>query len=246
MSCHVLPKPTAKKKVSRKEYSLLEEWAPQTLNAYHCAESPKATLAGPSEALTTPERNPTRRRKTRSSSMYEEWKSQALQSDGPVKPATAPPEGEDKQGLVNKTPVLRGPGGVESVKGRHQRSAEAGVSTGIWYPCRLFGGPRKTRLIVFLRAVARTHPKPTNLTAASTSKEIKSAGLVKPGPQSQKQPSGGGYTSPNGTYVGREELVKLSNGVKIENDDTVYFLPSFVIDPWKGVRVMKTECLRRY
>jgi hypothetical protein len=120
----------SKKEVSRKEYSMLEEWAPQTLNAYHCAESPTATLAGPNEALTTPERNPSRRRKTRSSSIYEELKSQALQSDGIVKPATAPPQGETKQGLVNKTSVLRGPGGVESVKGRHQRPAEAGVSTG--------------------------------------------------------------------------------------------------------------------
>lgn len=129
---HLTPLNSAmsKKEVSRKEYSMLEEWAPQTLNAYHCAESPTATLAGPNEALTTPERNPSRRRRTRSSSIYEEWKSQALQSDGIVKPATAPPQGETKQGLVNKTSVLRGPGGVESVKGRHQRPAEAGVSTG--------------------------------------------------------------------------------------------------------------------
>lgn len=113
---------------------MLEEWAPQTLNAYHCAEIPMASLAGPSEALTTPECNPSRRRKTRSSSMYEEWKSQALQGDSIVKPTTAPPEGKNKQGLVPNTPVLRGPGGVESAKGRHQRPAQARVSTGMSFP----------------------------------------------------------------------------------------------------------------
>lgn len=97
-----------------------------------------------------------------------------------------------------------------------------------------------------LCAVVRTHPKATNRTTASTSEEARSAGPDKAGPQSQKQHSDGGYTAPNGTFIGKDELVKLSNGVKIANGDTVCFLPSFVINPWEGVRVMKTECLPLY
>lgn len=52
--------------------------------------------------------------------------------------------------------------------------------------------------------------------------------------------------APNGLFLNYEELALLSQGIKLENNDTFYFRPSFVIDPWVGLRVMKTTCLVRY
>ncbi|RMJ28269.1 hypothetical protein PHISP_00832 [Aspergillus sp. HF37] len=56
----------------------------------------------------------------------------------------------------------------------------------------------------------------------------------------------GGYTAPNGTFLGSTELSRLACGVQIENNFTVYFKPSFIIDPWEKLPVMKTTCLRFY
>lgn len=56
----------------------------------------------------------------------------------------------------------------------------------------------------------------------------------------------GGYTAPNGTHLRAGELRQLSNGVKRPDRDRVYFRPSFVEDPWKGVKPVMIECSNRW
>ena len=55
-----------------------------------------------------------------------------------------------------------------------------------------------------------------------------------------------GFTAPNGLFIHNRELARLSLGVKLDNNSTLYFRPSFVTDPWKNVKAMKTTCLSRY
>ncbi|KAL4897225.1 hypothetical protein BDV59DRAFT_198638 [Aspergillus ambiguus] len=202
MSHQPLLTPIARKEVSRKEYSMLEEWAPQTLSAYHCPEI-TASLSRPGEAITSPGR----RRKTRSSSVYEEWKSQALQKDNNTAVSTAPPGDENKQEPVDGTSIHQGLSEAKK-KSQRQRRPKAGVST--------------------------VRNLPENHNAASSNQYTESAD------------ADGGYTAPTGIYIGKEELVNLSNGIKLRTGDVVYFQPTFVEDPWKGIQAIKTECLMRY
>ncbi|PTU21300.1 hypothetical protein P175DRAFT_0500202 [Aspergillus ochraceoroseus IBT 24754] len=44
--------------------------------------------------------------------------------------------------------------------------------------------------------------------------------------------------APNGSLISKEELVKLSAGLRLDNTDTVYFLPSFIEEPWKGMKAV--------
>lgn len=55
-----------------------------------------------------------------------------------------------------------------------------------------------------------------------------------------------GYTAPNGTHLRKDELDKLSMGVKVPDKDTVYFHPSFVEDSWKGLKPVMMECSGRW
>lgn len=84
--------------VSQTEYSLLEEWAPQTLDDYSCIrnDSPHAQ-EHQRDVQTLPKKlqqNPSpRRTRQRSSSVYEEWKAQVscprVKSAVPIEPRAA-------------------------------------------------------------------------------------------------------------------------------------------------------------
>ncbi|CAN9210015.1 unnamed protein product [Alternaria alternata] len=65
------------------------------------------------------------------------------------------------------------------------------------------------------------HPPPTATTQAPAASADQSAGEM---------------VSFGGPSVSRAELNMLRNGVRTENGDTVYFLPSFVEDPWARLR----------
>jgi len=60
------------------------------------------------------------------------------------------------------------------------------------------------------------------------------------------QREGSGFMAPNGTFIDDEELARLSSGVKNSNGDIYYFRPSFVTDPWVGLKPVKIPCLPRY
>lgn len=69
------------KMVSQSEYSLLEEWAPQTIDDYSCARNDKPPAQEHQRDVQTlpmkSQQNPSSRRtRQRSSSVFEEWKAQ--------------------------------------------------------------------------------------------------------------------------------------------------------------------------
>lgn len=54
-----------------------------------------------------------------------------------------------------------------------------------------------------------------------------------------------GYTAPNGTFLNKNQLARLVDGIKNANGDTAYFQPSFIEDPWAGMKPVKIPCSRR-
>lgn len=54
------------------------------------------------------------------------------------------------------------------------------------------------------------------------------------------------YQAPSGAFLNSNQLARLSEGVKLPPRHTVYFLPSFVEDPWKGLKSVKIGCLSRF
>lgn len=54
------------------------------------------------------------------------------------------------------------------------------------------------------------------------------------------------YQAPSGAFLNSNQLARLSEGVKMPLKHTVYFLPSFVEDPWKGLKSVKIGCLSRF
>ena len=54
------------------------------------------------------------------------------------------------------------------------------------------------------------------------------------------------YQAPSGAFLNSNQLARLSEGVKMPPKHTVYFLPSFVEDPWKGLKSVEIGCLSRF
>ena len=54
------------------------------------------------------------------------------------------------------------------------------------------------------------------------------------------------YQAPSGAFLNSSQLARLSEGVKVPPKYTVYFLPSFVEDPWKGLKSVRIGCLSRF
>ena len=107
MSHYVQPKQILKKGLSSKEYHLLEEWAPQTLQGYHISESSSTESTQP-EKIPNTVHNPIHRRpKNRSSSMYEEWKIEATRNEmanEAISPAVKESGGYQPIGNVSSAP----------------------------------------------------------------------------------------------------------------------------------------------
>ncbi|KAJ9361428.1 hypothetical protein DTO280E4_3902 [Paecilomyces variotii] len=49
------------------------------------------------------------------------------------------------------------------------------------------------------------------------------------------------YETPSGTVLSPGELRRLAAGVKNENGDTVFFRPSFIEDPWAGLKPVRIQ-----
>ncbi|ODM22065.1 hypothetical protein SI65_02911 [Aspergillus cristatus] len=55
-----------------------------------------------------------------------------------------------------------------------------------------------------------------------------------------------GYTAPNGEFLNKNQLARYAEGMKSPHKDTVYFQPSFIEDPWAGMKPVLVPCSRRY
>ena len=87
--------------------------------------------------------------------------------------------------------------------------------------------PAATGLAAFL---SRGQTLPEKPPTANTTYEAPSANQVAP-----VDPAASEMTSFGGPPVSRAELNALRSGVRVQNGDTAYFLPSFVEDPWGRV-----------
>lgn len=55
-----------------------------------------------------------------------------------------------------------------------------------------------------------------------------------------------GYTAPNGECLNKNQLARYAEGMKSPHKDTVYFQPSFIEDPWAGMKPVLIPCSPRY
>jgi len=55
-----------------------------------------------------------------------------------------------------------------------------------------------------------------------------------------------GYMAPNGEFLNKNQLARYAEGMRIRHKDTVYFQPSFIEDPWAGMKPVTIPCSRRY
>ncbi|KAI9043707.1 uncharacterized protein KD926_003057 [Aspergillus affinis] len=81
MSHYTQPKQILKKEMSPEEYSLLEEWGPQTIQGCRYSEGSSTALAQLETMPNTVHEPFHRRLKNRSSSLFEEWKVQATRRE---------------------------------------------------------------------------------------------------------------------------------------------------------------------
>ncbi|PTU21301.1 hypothetical protein P175DRAFT_0179692 [Aspergillus ochraceoroseus IBT 24754] len=97
MSRQCAPKEILKKELSSREYSLFEEWAPDTLKTYSASIPPPATQTEDHQRQTiSPVNvqgypNSPRRMQMRSSSLFEEWKALALRGTDKLKTGSISP-----------------------------------------------------------------------------------------------------------------------------------------------------------
>ncbi|KAF9893067.1 hypothetical protein FE257_012478 [Aspergillus nanangensis] len=161
-----------------------------------------------------------RRTRLRSSSLYEEWKSQALHNE--QEQAYPIP-----QYLDNNPPITlcirEAPGQAED---HHPQPAQIEIST--THHQRQCSKSKRRGKPAATKAKSDGPAKESNLGEKEQSSEDH------------------GYKAPNGDYLRKGELVALSEGVKITDHDIVFFRPSFLENPWKGVAMIKTNCLLWY
>ncbi|KAA8646373.1 uncharacterized protein ATNIH1004_007803 [Aspergillus tanneri] len=247
MSAHTQPKQILKKGISYKEYSLLEEWAPQTLSEYHCSEGLPSAAQAQLEGAFTEVQNPIpRRSKNRSSSLYEEWKAQASRSatTSVSIPVPAKAGGSQDTGTENVDPadggVLGDSGALCTQTGEITERVQVGLPVQAHVPENA-----QTNVATNRSASKPNDHRPATISCnkkQAKTTEAKNLADVRAASRSEI----GGYTAPNGSHLPKDELLKLSDGVKTSNSDKVYFRPSFLEDPWKGLKAIKMECTSRY
>ncbi|KAL4921891.1 hypothetical protein BDW62DRAFT_197589 [Aspergillus aurantiobrunneus] len=262
MSRQVVPKPiTPKKQISRKEYNLRQEWAPETVKDYQVFPdelAPKTvqqqqqqppqtqTQPRPQPHATTPAnvqgRMPNRRSQVRSSSLFEEWKAKALRS--PVKAQEA--DDETRGGTASGD--AKGPLGEHSEKaGNICAKAKPGNDARGRQPEASKPGSVNEEIRVSTPSSVNTNDPIIN-PATTVRKRASKRGRKQGNPERlqhslerqqgsiERDQALAVYTSPNGTRIGKAELRNLALGIKLKGKDKVYFLPCFIENPWVNLK----------
>ncbi|XHF97831.1 hypothetical protein AWENTII_001407 [Aspergillus wentii] len=201
----------------------------------------------PKRSETTPRNQDySRARSKRSSSMFDEWKASAMQND-PLNNTSAATEikKEDTKVLSSKTV-----GGGENAEAKphsqpvknqntlshSQKSLETSIST---------TGPKNQppnksgNITTGNTSASSNHlaPKPVNRVVSKP---------VYPKVTVERKPDREGYTAPNGFFIHKIELARLSDGVRTRSKDRVIFRPSFLENPWKDMKAVRIESLAFY
>ncbi|PKY08557.1 hypothetical protein P168DRAFT_314638 [Aspergillus campestris IBT 28561] len=235
------------KMVSRSEYNLLEEWAPQTLDDYSCIKNDgRSAQEHQRDVQTLPKKlqgNPSpRQTRQRSSSVYEEWKAQVfcsrVNNAAPTEPRAALSDvnpsdvNHPASQAAHDTHIER-----EKVKD-HPRVVVGKVITNDQKPPPKSAGHSGRNPKPSTRNSEPHNPKKTN------KQPPKSTDSHKPN-AGHKHPIGPKFVTPNGTRIGDADLERLAIGVKTQNGDKACFLLSFIADPWSGMKPIETMCFPR-
>ncbi|KAH8424067.1 uncharacterized protein LDX57_001824 [Aspergillus melleus] len=257
MSHFAQPKQILKKDMSSKEFSLLEEWASQTLQGHHLPESSFPASTHPDQMAKTVHDPIHRRLKNRSSSLFEEWKAQAARNEMANETIPLKENKEHQAADIRDTNRLSDNRPVIMSNNRKAPSSLGEAKKNI-------SAQTASRSEVRSSNRRRNNSEPANpnppmvsgtKTTPKVASEPKKSGGNQHAPRTEKKPMGnqlaphpevGGYTAPNGNHLRKGELNKLANGVKVPNGDKAYFLPSFVENPWKDVVPVLTECCARW
>ncbi|KAL4870971.1 hypothetical protein BDV12DRAFT_194888 [Aspergillus spectabilis] len=259
MSRQFAPKHILKKTlISKAEYKFREEWDPETVKDYQVSPNEPASAAQVQQQQQAPRtinpanvqsRMPTRRSQARSSSLFEEWKAQALRSPDKVKGSDASSsvttKGNNNKNEESTAPVeARGPLGEHSDKTVNTQVKTKPTNGGRGQqPEANKTGSVSTETHPPASAANNTNDPVANPTATTKKKNTKrgrantrQSGRERPQFSREREPEPPAYTSPNGTRLSKDELRKSALGVRLEGDLKVYFLPCFIEDPWKGLQ----------
>ncbi|PLN75043.1 hypothetical protein BDW42DRAFT_199643 [Aspergillus taichungensis] len=234
--------------VSQSEYKLLEEWAPQTLDDYSCVRNDSSPgQERQRNVQTLPKKlqqNPfSRRTRQRSSSVYEEWKAQVsclrVNNTLSCEPRAALNDGKPSD-VNHPTSQAAQASPAESEKTKdHARVVVNKAITNDQKP-----SPKSARH-------GGRNPKPSTHNSESHSLEKTNKQPLRTA-DSNKTAAGNGhpirpeFAAPNGTRISGADLAKLAIGVETQNGVKVYFLPSFISDPWSGMKSIETMCFPRH
>ncbi|KAI9374284.1 hypothetical protein BJX61DRAFT_532486 [Aspergillus egyptiacus] len=266
MMSQSVPKQTPEKKqISKREYDIRQEWAPDTIQDYEAplnnsAPKPRqqqhpANIPIITGSVTVRGRVPNRREQPRSSSLFEEWKAKSLH--GPVetteRPVTPPltaqrkdRTGEHTASVEGRAPLKESPVKVSNTQNKdnqvkklpgcqHAAGKVGSDTTESHTPALCFG----------------TTPTPVTDSAETTRRKGGMRGRASngQGDRGRQQHSRERarqeqvvYTAPNGTRMTVAELEMFSSGISPEGKDVVYFIPCFIEDPWKGMRPTPAVC----
>ncbi|KAL5340090.1 hypothetical protein BJX70DRAFT_131692 [Aspergillus crustosus] len=258
-----------KQQISKAEYRLRQEWDPENVDDYQVSSVGPAFATQvqqqaqqqeqQQERLTVNPANvqsrmPNRRSQARSSSLFEEWKAQALRSpdkargSSPVRAqgnskgnerTTAPAEaqvssaenpGQEANNQVEAKPANRGcdqqPEATKATSVSTEPQPLASSVNNINSPVKVSVGTTTKK---------KTHKRGRASTRQSD-KESPQLSQERPQHPSERAPTPAAYTAPNGIQFTKDELRKLALGIRLEDGLKVFFLPCFIDDPWKGLK----------
>ncbi|PYH89461.1 hypothetical protein BO71DRAFT_487919 [Aspergillus ellipticus CBS 707.79] len=241
MACSADPKQILKRELSLREYEHLEEWAPEMLKNYTLPKSilQKRALTQHNTVVSPPQDQSPRRSKARKSSLFEEWKSQASESNDTNGVAITP---VSKENTIDKAVS---PAAEVKATGRQSGDPSAGASSKLQSQDSASSKASNTH---YAKPTVAASNRSNIIPAAKVAPKATEQGNKRKAPETQPRQHAEipVYVAPTGVRFRRDELIKWSNGIKNRKNDLVYFRPSFIEDPWKNMKPVLTTFLERY
>ncbi|PWY80298.1 hypothetical protein BO94DRAFT_587756 [Aspergillus sclerotioniger CBS 115572] len=242
-ACTISPKQILKRELSQREYELLQEWAPETLKDYTLPKpNPPMNRLPQYQTVPSQLQGPSpRRSKVRSSSVYEEWKSQASHgrtvNETPTMAVSKENQSDATVSPTNARVNSNQPGSPSSPASPASPATSAGAKLCPQEPVKIVTSNNHYAK----PTVSTSNRSMTSPVSKMASKAGEHSNKTK-GLENRQRPRQDiiVYTAPNGCKVRRDVLSKWSLGIKTSNKLTIYFRPNFVEDPWKGLKPVLT------
>ncbi|RJE20436.1 hypothetical protein PHISCL_07222 [Aspergillus sclerotialis] len=225
------------KNMSQEEINLFAEWDPAYLETLEAEASPATKKKIP---MKLQDMNVSRSLKPQCPTTFEEWRASATANapQNVKENVAAITDRFEKVNLAKSSPPSIGSNSQQSTPtstGSSPLASTINPTAQVFTPKSIVSSDTYRNVNMDQNTSTSSTKEPQNITDSKHITEALPARRVQEG-----------FTAPNGLFIHNRELARLSLGVKLDNNSTLYFRPSFVTDPWKNVKAMKTTCLSRY